>query len=149
MIERVQWSVESLRFLQDMKSLRFTEDETSGYRRKIMREIERKIMLFGTGFATYYQGAMPAAWMGRVGNLTTPATQSATAIMTVLAGVAAQIVGVRVMTVTATSVLLLVGLLAFVTIFLRSVRMEFGRHTAGVASMTGGAPGGTAAGNAD
>ena len=48
MIERVQWSVESLRSLQDMKSLRFTEEETSGYRRKIMREIERKIMLLGT-----------------------------------------------------------------------------------------------------
>ncbi len=92
---------------------------------------------------------MPAAWMGRVGNLTTPATQSATAILTVLAGVAAQIVGVRVMTVTATSVLLVVGLLAFATIFLRSVRMEFGRHAAGVASVTADAPGGMAAGHAD
>lgn len=107
------------------------------------------LSLAGTGFATYYQGAMPAEWMGRVGNLTTPAMQFATAIMTVLAGVAAQIVGVRVMTVTATSVLLVVGLLAFVTIFLRSVRKEFARHAAGVASMTAGAPGGMAAGDMD
>jgi len=48
MIERVQWSSESLRFLQSMESLRFTEDETSEYRRKLMHEIERKIIILGT-----------------------------------------------------------------------------------------------------
>lgn len=48
MIERVQWSWESLRFLQSMESERFTKDETSQYRRKLMHEIERKVILLGT-----------------------------------------------------------------------------------------------------
>lgn len=48
MIERVQWSLESLQFLQNIESLHFTEDETSEYRRKLMREIEKKITLLGT-----------------------------------------------------------------------------------------------------
>ncbi len=93
------------------------------------------LSLAGTGFATYYQRAVPTAWMGRVGNLTTPATQFTTAVMIVLAGVAAQLVGVRVMTITATSVLLLIGVLAFATIFLRRVRTEFTRHTRDSGSM--------------
>lgn len=48
MIERVQWSAESLRFLKNMESQRFTENETFEYRYKLMHEIERKIMLLGT-----------------------------------------------------------------------------------------------------
>lgn len=48
MIERVQWSLESLRFLQSIESLHFTENETSEYRRNLMHEIERKIILLGT-----------------------------------------------------------------------------------------------------
>jgi len=48
MIERVQWSSESLHCLQSMESLHFTEDETSEYRRKLMHEIERKIIILGT-----------------------------------------------------------------------------------------------------
>lgn len=47
MIERVHWSLESLIFLQNVESLHFTEDETSEYRRKLMREIERKVILLG------------------------------------------------------------------------------------------------------
>ncbi len=62
MIERVQWSLESLHFLQNTESLHFTEDETSEYRRKLMREIEKKITLLGTSmpsneeqyFGTYH-----------------------------------------------------------------------------------------------
>ena len=48
MIERVQWSVESLHFLQNLESQRFAEHETSEYQRKLVHEIERKIMLLGT-----------------------------------------------------------------------------------------------------
>jgi len=47
MIERVQWSAEALSFLRNMESLRYTQDETSEYRRKLMRGIEHKIMFFG------------------------------------------------------------------------------------------------------
>lgn len=48
MIERVQWSRDSLRFLHSMESIHFTKDKTSQYRRNLMHEIERKIILFGT-----------------------------------------------------------------------------------------------------
>ena len=48
MIERVLWSLESLRLLQNIESWHFTEDETSTYLRQLVHEIERKIILFGT-----------------------------------------------------------------------------------------------------
>lgn len=48
MIERVQWSLESLRFLRNLQSVRFSEAETSEYRRKLMRQIEHKVILLGT-----------------------------------------------------------------------------------------------------
>ncbi len=48
MIERVQWSLESLLFLRSIESLHFTEDETSNYRRNLIREIEQKIVVLGT-----------------------------------------------------------------------------------------------------
>ena len=48
MIERVLWSLESLRLLQNIGSLHFTEDETSTYLRQLVHEIERKIILIET-----------------------------------------------------------------------------------------------------
>ncbi len=53
MIERVQWSAEAMSFLRNMESLRFTQDETSEYRRKLMSEIEHKILLFGVAYIEF------------------------------------------------------------------------------------------------
>lgn len=59
MIERVHWSLESLRVLNTMESLRFSVDETLEYRRKLMRDIERKVILLGASIPSkeeQYQG---------------------------------------------------------------------------------------------
>jgi hypothetical protein len=40
MIKRVQWSLESLSFLQSIEGLHFTEGETWEHRRKLMHEVK-------------------------------------------------------------------------------------------------------------
>ncbi len=43
----IRWSREALRLLQAIESPRFSARETAAYRRRLMRDIERKIQVLG------------------------------------------------------------------------------------------------------
>ncbi len=77
------------------------------------------ISLSSAGFSTFYQMSLPPEYMGRVANVTTPITQGFIIVLTVAAGLIADAIGVRMMTIGFTVCMLLLGVATFIAILCR------------------------------